>query len=442
MIPYLIKSILCLTILLFVFHEWIEREKNLTFNRYYLLGSICFGLGIPLVTLPQLKEQVILPNIQRTNDFIIVSPDSIAANLPEVSFSFSTFVLWSYFLITFLLVARFLKRLNALRQQIKIAKKKPYGRAKLTLIEEEISPYTFLKYIFIHKKAYERGSIEEELLVHELAHAKGYHTIDILFIEVVSLFLWFNPLLFFYKKAIRLNHEYLADEAVNQQFNNIIRYQQLLLNKTILKPPTVLVNTFGYFLTKKRFLMMLQNKSNKRAWLKKVTLIPLFILLILVFSSTFGTNVIGQNHQEEVSFQKNILTQASSPIDSIRAAKRKYYKSGTITLTDKDGKKIKKKVGELSLEEFDMLPSPPPPPTAKNPSQTQLDDWSNPKEYGVWIDGEKVKNSVLKNYKPSDFSYYMVSRLMKNAAHYGQYTYHLSLSTPVHFETWRNEGYE
>ena len=103
---------------------------------------------------------------------------------------------------------------------------------------------------------------------------------------------------------------------------------------------------------------------------------------------------------------------------------------------------IKKKLDELSLEEIDDFPSPPPLPTAKKISQQQLDDWSNPKEYGVWIDDKRIKNSDLKNYKPSDFAYYMSSRLMKNAVHYGQYTYNLSLSTPAYFEAWKSEMYD
>ena len=445
MILYFIKSMICLTILLIVFHQWIEREKNLVFNRYYLLGSICFGLLIPLVALPQFEEKILISNIQMTNEIIVTSSNSIVATLPEASFSFWTIILWIYSIITFLLIFRFIKSLNALFKQIKIAQKKPYQQTKLVLIESQTSPYTFLKYIFLNKKAYENGEIEKELLVHELAHAKAYHTLDILFVEVFSIFFWFNPVLFFYKKAIKLNHEYLADEAVNQRFQNITRYQQLLLNKTFLKPPTVLVNTFGYFSTKKRFLMMLQNKSNKRSLLKKMALVPVFLILIFLFSSKFGTEIIGQKNQESTSTTKENSHPEKlslSPLDSLRAVKRKHYKGATFTVKDENGKMIKKKFDELSLEEIDGFPSPPPLPTAKKISQQQLDDWSNPKEYGVWIDDKRIKNSDLKNYKPSDFAYYMSSRLMKNAVHYGQYTYNLSLSTPAYFEAWKSEMYD
>ena len=123
---YFIKSMICLTILLIVFHQWIEREKNLVFNRYYLLGSICFGLLIPLVALPQFEEKILISNIQMTNEIIVTSSNSIVATLPEASFSFWTIILWIYSIITFLLIFRFIKSLNALFKQIKIAQKKPY----------------------------------------------------------------------------------------------------------------------------------------------------------------------------------------------------------------------------------------------------------------------------------------------------------------------------
>ena len=75
---------------------------------------------------------------------------------------------------------------------------------------------------------------------------------------------------------------------------------------------------------------------------------------------------------------------------------------------------------------------PPPPPAFI--SSEMLKEFQNPEEYGVWLDGKRADNKVLANYAPNDFHHYFKSRLMKNAKHYGQYTYHLSLETREKWE--------
>jgi beta-lactamase regulating signal transducer with metallopeptidase domain len=49
---------------------------------------------------------------------------------------------------------------------------------------------------------------------------------------------WINPLFIFLKKAVQLNHEFLADENVIHKHRNTFQYQHLLLNKATLKKRT------------------------------------------------------------------------------------------------------------------------------------------------------------------------------------------------------------
>jgi hypothetical protein len=82
-----------------------------------------------------------------------------------------------------------------------------YQRAKLVLLKEEVASYSFLNYIFISEADYSNKAIEEELITHELTHVREKHSWDVIFIELLQIFFWFNPLFIFYKKAIQLNHE-------------------------------------------------------------------------------------------------------------------------------------------------------------------------------------------------------------------------------------------
>jgi len=126
----------------------------------------------------------------------------------------------------------------------------------LILVEEKILPHTFLNYIFINKNDYENRKIEGELFTHELTHVRQKHTLDVLFIEILKTIFWFNPLLIFYKKAIQLNHEFLADEKVVTSYKNVPFYQSLLLEKASWNSNFYLASNLNFLVTKKRLIMM------------------------------------------------------------------------------------------------------------------------------------------------------------------------------------------
>ena len=138
-----------------------------------------------------------------------------------------------------------------------------YKNAKLVLLKEKVLPHTFLNYIFINEIDYNNRKIEEELFSHELTHVTQKHTFDILFIEILKTIFWFNPIFIFYKKAIQLNHEFLADEKVVKLYNNIPFYQNLFLSKANENQPFYLASNLNYLLTKKRLIMMTKTTSNK-----------------------------------------------------------------------------------------------------------------------------------------------------------------------------------
>jgi beta-lactamase regulating signal transducer with metallopeptidase domain len=87
--------------------------------------------------------------------------------------------------------------------------------------------------------------------MHEFTHVKEKHSRDVIFIELLQTIFWFNPMLIFYKKAIQLNHEYLADEAVVRVYDNVPAYQLLLLDKTAYDCNAYLTSNFNYSVTKK-----------------------------------------------------------------------------------------------------------------------------------------------------------------------------------------------
>ncbi len=336
MSDFIIKSTISLVVLLLGYHLLLEKEKMHQFNRFYLLFSLVFSLLIPHITIKVVKE-ITTPIIE--NSAINFNQESTVF-VEETNYF--PIILWSiYGLITLLLSIRFVRNILKIITKINSNTRIDYENATLVLLKEKALPHTFLNYIFMSEMDYTNQKIEAELFSHELTHVNQKHTWDVLLIEFLKTIFWFNPIFIFYKKAIQLNHEFLADEKVVNYYNNIPFYQNLLLSKANEKQPFYLASNLNYLLTKKRLIMMTKTTSTTRALLKKATLIPL--LMALVFS--ICTKAVAQETTDKVG-KDNYLTQEA------------YYKKTTFKIKNEKGVIVaEKKHEQLTQAEKKLVPS-------------------------------------------------------------------------------------
>ncbi|MEN2399829.1 M56 family metallopeptidase [Flavobacterium sp. MC2016-06] len=284
MITYLLKSGILLLVFYAVYKLWLENEKLFRFNRAYLLLSLVFSLIIPLrlisfqravsnkIALIQLDQLV----IQKSNE----SLKTLIENL-----NLNNIILGIYSIAVLMLTIRFVLNLYSFYQKMKRNETQFVNGEKVVLMEEFALPHSFWNAIFINKVEFENRRIPSELIAHEKAHLRQKHTLDILFVEFLQIILWFNPIIIFYKKAIKLNHEFLADEAVNVEFNSVSNYQNLLLDIASNKTNIALASNINYLITKKRFLMMTKKQSPIKAVFKVFTVGVVCSLVLLIFST-------------------------------------------------------------------------------------------------------------------------------------------------------------
>jgi beta-lactamase regulating signal transducer with metallopeptidase domain len=250
---------------------------------------IVISFIIQFLTFEIIKIVPVVQNFEPLNTVITSSAipeNEIQGNsLPiEEKINFIPYILWSlYGIICFLLLLRFGKNIWKLISKSKSNPIVKYKNANLILVEEKTLPHTFLNFIFINFEDYNNRNIEDELYTHELVHVTQKHTLDILFIEFLKVIFWFNPLFIFYKKAIQLNHEFLADEEIVKTYNNVPFYQNLLLQKGNGNQTIYLASNLNYLVTKKRLIMMTKSTSKKIALLKKVAVVPIIAGLIYFF---------------------------------------------------------------------------------------------------------------------------------------------------------------
>lgn len=151
--------------------------------------------------------------------------------------------------------------------------------------------------IFVNRKEYANSSIEDELYTHEFTHVRQKHTLDILFIEALKTIFWFNPLLYFYKRAMQLNHEFLADEKVINTTANTVYYQNLLLEKASIGTTFSLASNLNFSITKKRFFMMTKTTSTAKAAILKIAITPVIAgLMMLLCTKTVAQETSKATH--------------------------------------------------------------------------------------------------------------------------------------------------
>ncbi len=101
---------------------------------------------------------------------------------------------------------------------------------KIALFEHPVNPFSFLRTIFINRQDYLENRITVNVLRHELEHVRQSHSYDVIFFEIFHIVFWFNPMMFLYTRAVKINHEYLADEAVIRSFSDMRTYASELIN--------------------------------------------------------------------------------------------------------------------------------------------------------------------------------------------------------------------
>lgn len=444
MITYLIQSFICMSLLLGVYMLIYEKEKIYRFNRFYLLFSLVVSLVLPLLDFSFLEIKEAISPDQIPPDIVLPFLEPVhRLNQPHMPRTDSALFLERYLWIIYAIGAAvfavgFFTNLNHIYRMGRKYNRVAYDNAQLVLVPEPILPFSFTSMIFVTKLDYEKGLLEPELLAHELAHVRQRHSLDLILVELLSILFWFNPILKLYRRAIRTNHEFLADDAVNQRFKNIPAYQNLLLNKCGMRLNLLLNNHLNYSLTKLRLIMMYKQTSPIKATIKKLALLPVLLVLAMFFSN----HSVAQEEKNNEGNPSDSAEQAPATdpvkaylalIDHARMENNKSIDTGKL-----NKKKLREYYGQMTEEQKKTVPWVPflelRIPEKKSPTTERFNTWTDPATFGVWLNDIRIPNEKLKEYQADDIVLYHQSRLEKNARNYGKHIYQLNIYT--------QEGYE
>ncbi|CAM3589240.1 M56 family metallopeptidase [Sphingobacterium prati] len=146
-----------------------------------------------------------------------------------------------------------------------------------------IVPFSFLNKIYVNKGQHVDAELKD-IFKHEDIHVKGLHSLDILLFEIILVCCWYNPFVWFMRRAIRQNLEFLTDQRVLNKGIDKQTYQYSLLNVSKKGASIGLSNQFNFKLLKRRIMMMNKKRSSKIELSKYAFLLPVFLLTGAAFT--------------------------------------------------------------------------------------------------------------------------------------------------------------
>ena len=142
---------------------------------------------------------------------------------------------------------------------------------RLVLTEADVPSFSWGRTIVMSRKDAEANPV---IRLHEEAHIRLAHTLDILLFTAVTLVHWFNPLVWITLSELKLLHEYEADDAVLNHGIDATQYQLLLVRKAVGDKRFTLANGFQHAKLKNRIDMMLQAPSSGWKRLSWLAILP------------------------------------------------------------------------------------------------------------------------------------------------------------------------
>ena len=268
----------------YLFYRFLLKKETFhRFNRVVLVGTavVSFLLPFCIITIHKPVEVEALttaqPATMSTPDLAILPSEGLAPAVEAaapwwpvaLTLLFWIGVAFVLFRVTISLfsIAKIVRNGEFIREE---------DGCQIIVTNRDIDPFSWMKYIVLSRKDW-KGD-HAPILAHEKAHIGFRHSVELLLVDVLSAFQWFNPAIWMLRADLQELHEYEADDAVLRAGTNIKEYQYLLIRKAVSKSGYSVANSFNHSILKNRITMMSKSRSPlSRGW-RVLYLLPLVCL--------------------------------------------------------------------------------------------------------------------------------------------------------------------
>lgn len=299
---YLLESGVGLLVFYLLYAWLLKRETCFQYNRFYLLATLTVAFILPWLELPWLMPASPVTQLvtEQLAPVAVAAPVPVVAPVPATFFPTvpaittpapAPFVFpwvlvlgWVYALGSGFLMIRLLRQLH----KIHLLSRQTAGThfrwqgILVSIVDDRQPTFAFGNRIFLNDAALSLAE-QERILRHEAVHVRQKHTGDVLYLELIKIGCWFNPLIYLYQRALTSTHEYIADAAVLQT-TDPTAYARLVVKQLFPQLEFSLGNHFNQSLTLKRVKMMQHPHRRPPRWKQLLALAVLGVLTITLSS--------------------------------------------------------------------------------------------------------------------------------------------------------------
>ena len=153
---------------------------------------------------------------------------------------------------------------------------------RIVVTDKNVSPFSWLGTIVVRQKDY--AGIDSNVLRHEKAHIAHGHPLELMLLDFMSLFQWFNPAVWVLRRDMCLVHEQQADADVLKSVPDARPYQFMLLSQSQGGLAFNIVASFNGNGVESRIDMMNRKRSGRRQMLRFFYL-PLVMCISLALTA-------------------------------------------------------------------------------------------------------------------------------------------------------------
>ncbi len=304
---YAIKVVASSAILTGYYWLLLRNKKFHAYNRYFILLALLLPLCLPFLQIPvttsALQEKGDLLATLRTisvKEFEETATVYFIQQPPRhwLTVSNSLFVLYAAGTAVFLLLL--LRSIFYIRY---ISKKYPVekiGDIRFYQTNEPAAPFSFFKKIFWNSRISLTDEKGGQIFNHEMYHVRHGHSFDIMLVEIITVFFWWNPFFYWLRKELKTVHEFLADQYAISHHDRF-DYAALLVTQSLQTKTSALTHPFFHNALKRRIAMITKNQTSRFQYISKVLVLPLLALVITAFAIKKVNTVIPLNSKELIA---------------------------------------------------------------------------------------------------------------------------------------------
>lgn len=174
-----------------------------------------------------------------------------------------------------------------------------YRVVRLLTTRSARDPYAgqvFFKRIWLGKEV----RSEDLVTKHERLHVRSGHSYDLLFVELAHCFNWWNPLYFYLKKELKLQHEYWVDGHFSD--DSVVYAEKLIAYAMRTSSKQFTLEFSNQSILKQRITMLFGQKSPSNRKALYLLIIPLAVFAHAVAFAVTGSPAVGNENGSVYNF--------------------------------------------------------------------------------------------------------------------------------------------